>query len=54
MSKGEHLKKEGFEKILKLRETLNEGKGRKRKYNLSDVIKVEESSETKRKTVLNQ
>lgn len=54
MSEGEHLKKEGFEKVLKLRETLNEGKGRKRKYNLSDVIKVEESSETKRKTVLNQ
>ena len=50
MSNGEHLKKEGFEKILQLRETLNEGKGRKRKYNLSDVIKVEESSETKRKT----
>lgn len=54
MSKGEHLKKDGFEKILQLREILNEGKGRKRKYNLSDVIKVEESSETKRKTVLNQ
>ena len=54
MSKGEHLKKEGFEKILKLRETLNEGKGRKRKYNLSDVMKVEESSETTRKTVSNQ
>ena len=54
MSKGEHLKKEGFEKIILLRETLNEGKGRKRKYNLSDVIKIEESSETKRKTVLNQ
>ena len=35
----EHLNKEGFEKILQLREVLNEGKGRKRKYNLSDVIK---------------
>lgn len=54
MSNGEHLEKEGFEKIIQLRETLNKGKGRKRKYNLSDVIKVEESSETKRKTVSNQ
>lgn len=39
MSQEQHLKKEGFEKILRLREILNEGKGRKRKYNLSDVIK---------------
>ncbi len=51
MSEKEHLKKEGFEKILRLRETLNKGKGRTRKYNLSDVIKVEESSETIRKTL---
>jgi len=39
MSKGEHLKKEGFEKILELREQLNKGRGRKRKYNINDVIK---------------
>jgi hypothetical protein len=39
MFQGEHLNKEGFKKILQLREILNEGKGRKRKYNLSDVIK---------------
>jgi hypothetical protein len=51
MSSGEHLNSDGFKQILELRETLNEGKGRKRKYNLSDVIKVEKSSETTRKTL---
>ena len=51
MSEGQHLNKEGLEKVLKLREILNEGKGRKRKYVLSDVIKIEESSETTRKTL---
>lgn len=54
MDKGEHLTDEGFRKILELREVLNEGKGRKRKYNLSDCISKEESSETIRKTTLNQ
>jgi len=39
MSQKEHLESEGFKKILELRETLNEGKGRKRKYNLIDIIK---------------
>jgi hypothetical protein len=39
MFQKEHLNKEGFEKIIQLREVLNEGKGRKRKYNLSDLIK---------------
>ena len=48
MHKAEHLNEQGFKKILELREILNEGKGRTRKYNLSDVIKVEESSETTR------
>lgn len=51
MSEGAHLDREGLEKILRLRETLNEGRGRKRKYGLSDVINVEESSETTRKTL---
>ena len=50
MSGGEHLNPQGLKKLLELREILNEGKGRKRKYNLSDVITVEESSETTRKT----
>ena len=54
MHKKDHLNQEGLINILELREILNEGKGRKRKYNLSDVIKVEESSETIRKTVSNQ
>jgi len=48
---GEHLNPNGLKKVLELIEVLNEGKGRKRKYILSDVIKVEESSETKRKTL---
>jgi len=34
---GKHLDKEGLEKILKLREKLNKGRGRKRKYNIEDV-----------------
>ena len=55
IANGEHLdKKEGFKKVLELREILNEGKGRKRKYNLSDCISEKESSETTRKTVSNQ
>ena len=53
MAEGDHLTDKGFRKILELREILNEGKGRKRKYNLSDVFKGE-SSETIRKTVSNQ
>jgi len=32
----QHLTKDGLLKIIQLRETLNEGKGRKRKYNLVD------------------
>lgn len=51
---GEHSKKEGFQKILELREKLNPGIGRKRKYTLKNVLISEESSETKRKTFLNQ
>lgn len=34
-----HLTKEGLEEIVELREKLNEGKGRKRKYNQKDVSK---------------
>jgi hypothetical protein len=50
MAKGEHLKEEGFWKIVHLRETLNKGKGRKRKYNLLEIT-TEKSSETIRKTI---
>ena len=38
MARQEHLTKEGLREILELREELNEGKGRKRKYNLTDVL----------------
>ncbi len=38
VSKKEHLNKDGLEKIVALREKLNEGKGRKRKYNQKDVL----------------
>ena len=34
---GEHLARKGFMKIVDLRERLNEGKGRKRKYEKQDV-----------------
>lgn len=33
----EHLNPEGFKRILDLRENLNEGRGRKRKYNQKDI-----------------
>ena len=49
-----HLTNEGFRKVLELREKLNPGIGRKRKYTLSNVITSEESSETIRKTFSNQ
>ena len=38
MEKGEHRNLIGLRKILELRETINEGKGRKRKYALTDVF----------------
>jgi len=44
-----HLNKDGFVQILKLREKLNEGKGRTRKYSMEDVLK-EVSPETTRQT----
>lgn len=46
MDKGEHRNLIGLKKILELRETINEGKGRKRKYALIDVFPTQESSET--------
>ena len=49
MYKREHLSREGFIQILQLREKLNQGHGRKRKYNLVDVCQ-EGASETTRKT----
>jgi hypothetical protein len=48
MEKGEHRSFEGLRKILELRETIHEGKGRTRKYSLTDVFPLQESSETTR------
>jgi len=36
MAKGEHLTQEGMKTIIELRERLNVGRGRKRKYSLND------------------
>jgi hypothetical protein len=45
----QHLNPEGFNEIVNLREGLNEGKGRTRKYNKNDaLIQTKESSETER------
>ena len=49
MSQNAHQKFHGIKKILRLRETLNEGKGRKRKYEVANMI-LEKSSETSRQT----
>ena len=49
MEKGEHKTQSGLKKILLLRETINEGKGRTRKYGINDVFPLQESSETTRR-----
>lgn len=54
MYAGEHNTSEGFQKVLELRENINSGIGRKRKYTLMNVLTSEESSETIRKTVSDQ
>lgn len=46
MDKGGHRNLVGLRRILKLREVINEGKGRKRKYAIFDVFPTKESSET--------
>ena len=46
MEKGEHKNWKGLKKILELREKINEGKGRTRKYGINDVFLEQESSET--------
>ena len=43
---GEHRNINGLRKILLLREKLNQGKGRTRKYEYNDVFPIEKSSET--------
>lgn len=49
MSNRKHLESAGFIGLLRLREKLNEGKGRTRKYTLSNVL---ESSETTRRILI--
>jgi LAGLIDADG DNA endonuclease family protein len=49
MGKGEHRNLSGLRKILELREIINEGKGRKRKYLITHVFPIQESSETIRR-----
>ena len=49
MYEGHHHSPEGLRQVLELREDLNPGIGRKRKYTLQDVLTSEESSETTRK-----
>lgn len=49
MEKGEHRTQAGLKKILLLREKINEGKGRTRKYGINDVFPLQESSETTRR-----
>ncbi len=46
INEDKHLTREGLENVAMLREKLNEGRKRKRKYNLSDVKASRESSET--------
>lgn len=46
MKEGNHRTINGLKKILKLREELNKGKARKRKYEYDDVFPVKKSSET--------
>jgi len=40
----EHLNSEGFKKVIELREKLNIGKGRKRKYNKEDFSEIFEEN----------
>ena len=46
VERGEHRDLKGLEKILLLREKLNEGKGRTRKYEYNDIFPIKKSSET--------
>ena len=46
MKKGSHRTTNGLKKILKLREELNKGKARKRKYEYDDVFPIRKCSET--------
>lgn len=49
MQKGEHRNQRGLKLILELREQINEGKGRTRKYGIENVFPTQKSSETIRR-----
>jgi len=51
MKNRKHLNGDGLLKIIMLRERINKGRGRKRKYNLHDYLNSQESSETIRQTL---
>lgn len=51
MYQKQHLNKKGLIRLLELREKINIGKGRKRKYSIKDVL---ESSETIRRIPVNR
>ena len=46
VGRDKHFTRDGLEQVINLRETINEGKGRKRKYSILDYRKSQESSET--------
>ena len=50
MIAGEHHTIHGFKDIMNLRERLNEGRGRKRKYEVHNVLLKEQLSEPKRES----
>ena len=50
IGRDEHFTRDGLEQVIMLREKLNEGKGRKRRYSIVDYKKSQESSETIRQT----
>ena len=50
MIAGEHRTKDGFRGIMDLRERLNEGRGRKRKYDLHNVHLKDQYNEPKRES----
>ena len=51
---GKHLEIKGMREIIAIRERLNEGRGRTRKYNAKDIkLIIRESSETTRQTPTN-
>lgn len=55
MDQGKHLDHVGLQEIIAIRELLNEGRGRTRKYNKDNVaITTEESSETTRQTRISE